>query len=220
MKLHFTCPHCDEITEIKSEHVGQTGHCRSCGRSIKVEPDQTGAPVPNYPDPNIILKTTLRGTAAGCCIVVVVTIAYLVVPLSLTLFAALVILIQSQGNDAVARQALTAIAVDLGISCLVGATAGTILMGFCATFLRDSPRMFPYAQRGALLGAIIPPCFVFLAISLPLMMRSGVSDLAVHEQLHLHWRFALMLGAIVSVTAMLLALLFGLVLQETRTTSR
>lgn len=219
MALRFSCPHCQVVMDIDLEHVGQTGRCRSCGRVITIEPDQTGAAQqPNYPDPDLVPKTTGRGSAAGCCVVFLVTIAFLVVPMIVPLSAALIRTIQ--GSAELARRVLFGQARNLAISCIVGAASGAFLMGICATLLRNSPRLLQFVLRGAILGAMIPPGVVFVVQSLPLMIQSGVSDVAVHEQLQRHWWLALKLCAVGAVTAMLFALIVGWVLRERCATSR
>ena len=72
MTIHFTCPYCSTTTEVADQYLGQTGPCKSCGKSITIPmASEKVAPTPT-PD---------SGKSIGCTLLVItaVTLGVLVV---------------------------------------------------------------------------------------------------------------------------------------------
>lgn len=208
VSVRFTCPYCRAVTFVEADNVDQTGPCRSCGRPVTVTSASLRGPLQtDYPDPNLVLKTTARGSGCGCCIAAASTIAFLTIPM---LSAVVVGGTGRPANGELLRRALTAQGITLAISCVVGLAAGATVMGVSSALLRNSPRLLRHAQWGALLGAITAPILIFLNFSLPLVIQSGVTSIAVHSQLQVNWFYSLVGCAVGAIAGLLLSLLLAL----------
>lgn len=221
MRVQFTCPHCRAVTFLDIDRAEQTGPCRSCGRPVTVQSSPTSTPSqPHYLDPDRILKTTARGSGAGCCVIAAITIALLTIPILIVAVGPVVSETGVYANRELLRRVLTGQGITLAISCVVGLAAGATLVGISAALLRNSPRLLRHAQCGAFLGAIVPPFFIFLFFSFPLMIQSGVRNVGVHMQLQANWFYSLIGCAVGAIAGLLLAIVLSLITGSRRSLSR
>jgi prepilin-type processing-associated H-X9-DG protein len=79
MSIRFQCPHCGNVTEVDDRYVGQSGPCRSCGKTITITTSPfsekpAAAPKPSSNSLPIILALCGLLGMMACCVPILIAL--------------------------------------------------------------------------------------------------------------------------------------------------
>jgi len=191
MALIVTCPHCRRMESWKPEEGART-HCRFCKQPLTEGAQVTTAPITHQRRPMIgpDLRVTWWAGVAGSAIGLVISLVYHGVPIAVA--AALLLADKApEGQELTLIDYLIAQAVNFSVVAAVGFAVGAIVMLITSLALSGRPELLKVASVGAMTGAIVLPCAVFLAATVPALIQLGLNHPAMPAIFAIHWFWSL-----------------------------